>query len=263
MPHPLLERLLRMLEERPETPADLETLAASLHVSSVHLQRLFRFAFGMPLARYARSRRLAGSLTALRGSSLAVLDIAQECGFTHEQAYIRAFRREYDMTPGAYRRSAAIVPITPPLQLYDRNRMGDGLLFGPDFVMLPRLMLVGRPGLVLHRESGIQAPRAARIFWDSGRTGIRHVAEPETYYGYTRMLEQDPAHSSYMPAVRVGRKAPVPEGCAAVTVEPGMHVRFRYVGAHAVHAISQETARDMYAAVFRFLDSNRSEFAVR
>lgn len=263
MPHPVLEKLLHMLEENPCAATDLETFADSLHVSSIHLQRLFRFAFGMPLARYIRSRRLAGSLAALRGSRLAVLDIAQDCGFSHEQSFIRAFRREFGMTPGAYRRSSAIIPVTPPLQLYAGNLLESGLLFGPEFVMLPRLLLVGKPGLVLHRESGQMAPQAAMAFWDTGRSGIRHVAEPETYYGYTRMQERDPAYSSYMPSVRVSRLSSIPGGCAGVTVEPCMHVRFRYVGAHSCYAINQDTARDMYAALFRFLGNNRSEFAVR
>lgn len=34
-----------------------------------------------------------------------VLDIAIECGYEHEQTYIRAFKREYGITPGECRQS--------------------------------------------------------------------------------------------------------------------------------------------------------------
>jgi len=55
-PYELLTLVLNRIEENINEELDIDELAASFAISSVHLQRIFKFAFGLPLAKYIRSR---------------------------------------------------------------------------------------------------------------------------------------------------------------------------------------------------------------
>lgn len=98
-PYDLMEQLLSDIEDHLTDMVTISDLSNRFYISAVHLQRLFKFAFGIPLAGYIRSRKLAASVEKLLSTDYRIIDIANEYGFTHEQAYIRAFKKEYGMTP--------------------------------------------------------------------------------------------------------------------------------------------------------------------
>ncbi|TDQ39812.1 helix-turn-helix transcriptional regulator [Aureibacillus halotolerans] len=121
-PYKLLTELLSKIEENVSGTKGTD-YAANLPISMVHLRRLFRFAFGVPLQSYIRSRMLARSMENLICTQKRVLDIAIECGDEHEQTYIRAFKREFGMTPGECRQSGRFIQVTPPLHLFQKNNL--------------------------------------------------------------------------------------------------------------------------------------------
>jgi len=86
----------------------VDILAKKYSLSYRHLQRIFKSAFKQTLADYIRSRRLAASLDDLLKTNLKLFDIALEYGFGYEQTYIRAFKREYGITPSHLRKSCYI-----------------------------------------------------------------------------------------------------------------------------------------------------------
>jgi AraC family transcriptional regulator len=140
----LLQTVLLEIERDIKGKMDAKSLAKVVHLSASHLQRLFRLAFERPLANYVRSRKLAASVEALLKTGHRVIDIAEEYGFDYEQSYIRAFKREYGITPGEVRSGLHIIKVTPPLSLDAKSNIGGHLLFGPEIVMVPQFSLVGR-----------------------------------------------------------------------------------------------------------------------
>ena len=97
-------------------------LADKFSLSFVHLRRLFRFTVGQPLGTYIRSRKLSASIEDLLYTDKNILDIALDYGFDYEQSYIRAFKREFGITPGGLRKNGQMVKITPPFnQKNDQN----------------------------------------------------------------------------------------------------------------------------------------------
>lgn len=82
------------------TPA---TIAAQLNISLRQLYRVFN-GTDSPAARI-RSRRLerAAELLSARTSQPHVERVAQECGFISAEYFSRAFRREFGLSPRAYR----------------------------------------------------------------------------------------------------------------------------------------------------------------
>ncbi|MCL2180596.1 MAG: glycoside hydrolase family 11 protein, partial [Treponema sp.] len=101
-----------------------------------HLRLLFKSAFGQTIGSYIRSRKMAVSIEDLLGTDLNVLDIAYDYGLGYEQSYIRAFKREYGLTPGEMRKSKSdkIISKTSPLCLYDSNSLTNTNFQGNDTI---------------------------------------------------------------------------------------------------------------------------------
>jgi AraC-like DNA-binding protein len=105
----LLENVLIDIENAVREGINSDILAEKYTLSERHLRKLFKFAFKQPLGGYIRSRRLAASLDDLLKTNFNILDIALEYGFEYEQSYRRAFKHEFGITPGEYRKAGHIV----------------------------------------------------------------------------------------------------------------------------------------------------------
>jgi AraC-like DNA-binding protein len=84
-------------------PAKLADVAERLEVSPFHLCRAFRRATGSTVHRYRNGLRLAASLEMLRETRRGVTDVALALGFSSHSHFTAAFRREYGVTPRAFR----------------------------------------------------------------------------------------------------------------------------------------------------------------
>jgi len=134
--HDLLRNVLTDIEEGIRNGINTDTLAKKHTLSSIHLQRLFKFAFKQSLGAYIRSRRLAASLESLLGTNSKLINIALDYGFEYEQSYLRSFKREFGVTPGIIRKTGQTVKVTPPLNLHDSNIIENDIMFEPDMVMV-------------------------------------------------------------------------------------------------------------------------------
>lgn len=82
--------------------ADLARLAG---LSTFHFARAFKRSLGMPPYHYLSQLRLERAEHLLRQGSLPIEAVAQAVGFGSSQAFARAFRSRYAVTPSAYRRN--------------------------------------------------------------------------------------------------------------------------------------------------------------
>jgi AraC family transcriptional regulator len=114
----LLETVLIDVEKGIKTGINVDILAKRYSLSYRHLQRIFKTTFKQTLADYIRSRKLAASLDDLLKTDLKLFDIALEYGFGYEQTYIRAFKREYGITPGHLRKLCYISDEKSALRFY-------------------------------------------------------------------------------------------------------------------------------------------------
>jgi AraC family transcriptional regulator len=85
-------------------------LADRAEVSLAHFRRLFQEAVGLPPHRYILSIRLERARKLLTMSSLPIVRIAQECGFSSQSHMTACFRAAHAVTPAYYR--AAFKPAT-------------------------------------------------------------------------------------------------------------------------------------------------------
>jgi len=117
-----LENVLIDVEEGIREGINVDILAKRYSLSYRHLQRLFKLSFKQSLADYIRSRRLVESLSDLLKTDRKLIDIALEFGFEYDQSYIRAFKREFGMTPGNFRKVRHFDKAKLPLYLFDENK---------------------------------------------------------------------------------------------------------------------------------------------
>jgi transcriptional regulator GlxA family with amidase domain len=84
----------------------LAHLAARVGLSERTLSRRLHAATGLSLRRYVAELRLERSEFLLRTGDVALVHVAQDCGYGSASAFSRAFAARYGVAPAAYRRAA-------------------------------------------------------------------------------------------------------------------------------------------------------------
>jgi AraC family transcriptional regulator len=90
----------------------LAELAANTKQSLFHAHRTLRAALGETPKQFTLRLRIDHAAAALVSSRASILDIALECGFESHEAFCRAFRRRFGLSPSAYRKRGLIGPST-------------------------------------------------------------------------------------------------------------------------------------------------------
>jgi len=81
----------------------LAALAHQAGLSAFHLHRVFSAAAGETPKQFTLRLRLGRAAAMLLTGDDSVLDIALDCGFQSHEAFCRAFRKRFGMTPSDYR----------------------------------------------------------------------------------------------------------------------------------------------------------------
>ena len=70
-----------------------------------YLSRLFKQEVGMTVSEFIRKLRCEQSARLLKKTNLTVSEISAYVGYPDNNYFVKAFRKEYNTTPGAYRRA--------------------------------------------------------------------------------------------------------------------------------------------------------------
>jgi len=97
----------------------LDDIARSAGVSRYYMVRAFGFATGRSVMRYVRGRRLTEAARSLVNGVPDIMTVALDAGYGSHEAFTRAFRDEFGLTPEAVRaqRHLCNVELVEPLKL--------------------------------------------------------------------------------------------------------------------------------------------------
>ncbi len=95
----------------------LETIAQGAGVSKFHLSRAFASTMGVPLAAYIRARRLGEAAKQLIDGASDILAVALDAGYGSHEAFTRAFRQQFGVTPEQARSQNLSIPTQEPLRM--------------------------------------------------------------------------------------------------------------------------------------------------
>jgi len=121
----------------------LDDISSRVFLSKYHLDRVFKAATGKSVMEYVRARRLAASLDDLLHTGTRVMDIAGKYGFGYETSYIRAFKREFGVSPTRFRKQPLALKITSKITESSLHSILGGLVFRPFSVFRPAFRLAG------------------------------------------------------------------------------------------------------------------------
>lgn len=95
----LIEEVDVCIKNREDDALTLKNLSQKLGYSEFHLSRKFKEISGMPFRDYLRYRRLAFALKEIRDTELSLIQIAINHGFSTHEAFTRAFKEAFGITP--------------------------------------------------------------------------------------------------------------------------------------------------------------------
>lgn len=114
-----LQQTLWFVETHLGEPFALEDVAEAVGLSRHYLVRAFGAVTGRSVMRYVRGRRLTEAARSLAAGAPDILSVALEAGYGSHEAFTRAFRDQFGVTPERLRERgcAASLPLVEPLRL--------------------------------------------------------------------------------------------------------------------------------------------------
>src|SRR5271168_1149133 len=146
------QKALWFIESHLADALTLDEVAAIGGVSRFHMVRSFAAATGLSVMRYVRARRLSEAARALANGAPDILELALEADYGSHEAFTRAFRDHFGVTPEMVRSLARL----DHLKLQEPILMDSTVI---DNLQAPRFE-TGKPFLV--------AGLGERYTWESG-----------------------------------------------------------------------------------------------
>lgn len=150
-----LEQAIVYIESHLGDNITVEDVARAVGYSYYHLTRQFSALLGESVGGYIKKRRLADAAKKLIYTDARIIDIAVENGFESSEAFSRAFKAVYRLSPSAYRSNrldtfiAAKDALKPGLlQHYIKN-----ISVHPTIVELPEIKAAGLRGQTTLRDN--------------------------------------------------------------------------------------------------------------
>lgn len=103
----------------------LEVMAEHAGVSRSHLSRIFPVATGHQLSSYIRGRRLTEAARELANGAPDILNVALDAGYGSHEAFTRAFRDQFGLTPDDLRRRRSLdtLDLVEPLRMDSADKV--------------------------------------------------------------------------------------------------------------------------------------------
>jgi len=115
----LIGRALWFINAHAGDQLSLETIAQSVGVSRHHLAHAFGEATGRSVIGYLRGLRLSAAARSLADGAPDILQVALEAGYGSHEAFTRAFRDQFGLTPEQVRgqRQLGTVNLVEPIEM--------------------------------------------------------------------------------------------------------------------------------------------------
>jgi AraC family transcriptional regulator len=204
----------------------LEAIAAVAGVSRFHLTRAFGEATGRSVMHFVRGRRLTEAARSLAAGAADILAVALDAGYGSHEAFTRAFRDQFGLTPEAVRARRHL----DNLALVEPIKMDETLLTDLE----PPRFVDGKPLFI--------AGLGARYTWETSNQGIpaqwqRFVAHlghipgqiGQTTYGVCCNMDDD-GNYDYVCGVEVSSFSALPAEFSRVRVPQQRYAVFSHRG---------------------------------
>jgi AraC family transcriptional regulator len=204
----------------------LEEISDVAGLSRYHLSRVFGLVTGHSISGYIRARRLSLAALALIRHSSSILEVALDAGYGSHEAFTRAFRDQFGITPDAVRKQGHTrnLKLLEPIRM-DPARLTD--LEPPRFETLPSMFFAGLQEIYPYGGNAA-IPSLWQKFntYEGSISGQRGTAA----YGICTHIAGETEKFRYMAAVAVDDGSDLPEGFATLKIPSQRYAVFAHRG---------------------------------
>jgi AraC family transcriptional regulator len=203
----------------------LDEVADAAGVSKYHLSRAFGLATGSSVVHYMRRRRLAEAARVLAGGAPDILAVALDAGYSSHEAFTRAFRDHFGVTPEEVRAQGSVETI----QLTEPIKMSETLLTNlapPRFVDGKTMFITG-----LSERYNQEASAKIPSQWQRFVPHLGHIPGQIGRATYGVLCNGDDAgNMDYICGVEVSEFAKVPKEWACLRIPEQRYAVFFHDG---------------------------------
>jgi AraC family transcriptional regulator len=218
-----VEAALWYVESHLKEEIRLEDVASVAGVSRFHLTRAFGFATGLSVMRYARVRRLSEAARALGADDADILCVALDAGYGSHEAFTRAFRDQFGITPHELRerRNVNDLNLMEALRMNDTSNRSIG---DPAIVQGKALLVAG----ISRTHRGTNANMPAQ--WGEFGPYLGHVPGQVGGVAYGVLHNDTDGSIDYLTGVEVADFSDLPAGFSHLRIAPQRYAVFRHGG---------------------------------
>ena len=201
----------------------LDEVAAHSGVSRFHLSHAFLARTGQPLMTYVRARRLTLAARALAKGAPDILTVALDAGYNSHEAFTRAFRDQFGLTPDAVRGQGHVNQLAL-VEAICMDQSVKATLAPPRFVDGKALLLVG-----MSEHYSCETSTGIPAQWQRFLPHFPNVPgqlDRKAYGAKCNFDEQ--SHFDYLCGVEVADFSRVPQGWATLRMAAQRYVVFRH-----------------------------------
>lgn len=208
-------------------------IAAASFYSTYHFSRIFKALVGDTPKEYLRKRRLTVAATKLLQNDTGILELALECQFDSQEAFTRAFKSLFNITPAQYRKQ------NDPFRLLYKDQFSPHMLsflqneisMEPEIIIRPAVKLVGVARQ--YDSADLSLPKLWSAFAPY-RDSIPNRIGKDSFGIYESYQEQeDDVSFSYICTVAVANFDDIPEGMISRELPEQMYAKFVHKGSVA------------------------------
>lgn len=219
----IIDRTIWFIETRSGHPIGLDELAAHAGVSRSYLSRIFPLATGHSLFGYLRARRLSAAARALADGATDILSVALDAGYGSHEAFTRAFRDQFGLTPEDLRRRGTLSDITlvEALPMSDQTTTIDP----PVIERLSALRFAG-----LAERIDMSNPGGFAALWQRFGPHLGHVPGAVGRAAYGVVASADDSACDYLAGVEIRPGAELPAEFTELQAPARRWARFTHQG---------------------------------
>jgi AraC family transcriptional regulator len=215
----------------------LDAIADAVGVSRFHLSRAFGLTVGSALASYVRGRRLSEAARTLVAGPPDIMTVALDSGYSSHEAFTRAFRQHFGLTPDELRERADLggLDLREPIRMTENTVTA---LAAPRIVRADAILIFGLGQRYHQSNAGIPSQ------WDRFVPHLGHIPGQVSNVPYGVICNTDDTGSiDYICGVEVREFPTHPAEFARLRIPPQTYAVFEHTD--HVSAVVHDVARHL------------------
>jgi AraC family transcriptional regulator len=220
----LIGKAVWYIETHFEGELSLDEVAHSTGLSKFHLVRAFGTRSGQSVMRYVRARRLTEAAKKLANASTGILDVAIEAGYGSHEAFTRAFKDQFGVTPDAIRKARSLqnIELVEPIRMTEEPVK----IAEPRFVKSDAMLVVG-----LKRRYNDTSSAQMPAQWQAFAPHIGHIDSQKGNVAFGVLCNSDDdGNIDYVTGVEVTEYSDAAKELDGLRVPPQTYAVFQHDG---------------------------------